>query len=225
MRPEPSEVRGIDLDIAPGTFTLITGPEGCGRNLLLHLLGLLEKADRGDVVFSSQPISRLTPEQRVNLRDKHFGFILSLPYLLPSLSTLENVAMPYFKGGADASEESMHRTVEILQHFDLLEFADTPVHELPLPLQYNLAIARAVMHSPDVLILEEPCESLPTDDRRRHLHRVAAFASLHDLTVIAAGAPALFEPLCHQIVLMRDGRIEKVSRPPNDTPSPPQPPT
>lgn len=206
-RTEPSQIEDVTFDLPEASFTLLCGGEHCGKNLLLRLAGLLEAIDSGRILLQGNDVSKLDEAERSLLRSHVFGYILSLPYLLPSLSTLENAAMPMFKLGTDSSEQSLQQTVEVLRHFDLLEAADDPAGDLSLCDQFNLAVARAVLHRPKLLIVEQPSPSLGADLQIRHLHRIAAYARIHGMTVLAAGNPLIFEGIPDRQIELENGKV------------------
>lgn len=155
-REGESNVRGISADFAAGLFHAICGPEGCGKNLLLHLLGLLEQPDTGSVWFGGIETTALAASARDALRQKDFGFLFPACALLPSLSVIENIAFTVLKAGAADEAEQADQTLRALQFCGLEQEADVAINELSPERQAAAAFARAIAHRPRVLIAETP---------------------------------------------------------------------
>jgi ABC-type lipoprotein export system ATPase subunit len=155
-RAGASHVRGVDASFAAGSFHAITGSEGCGKNLLLHLLGLLEQPDTGDVWVGRTNATALPPGARDALRLQRFGFLFPACGLLPSLSVLENIAFPVLKAGGTTEAQQAEHTLAALQFCGLEEEAGHPVAELAPERQAVAALARAIIHRPSVLLAESP---------------------------------------------------------------------
>ncbi|MBU3665802.1 MAG: ATP-binding cassette domain-containing protein [Chthoniobacterales bacterium] len=155
-RAGASQVRGITAEFAAGKFHAIRGDEGCGKNLLLHLLGLLEQPDEGNVWLGNIDTTSLGAEERDSLRLRNFGFLFPACALLPSLSLLENIAFPVIKAGVGDEVLQAERTLLALQFCGMESEADLPVSRLSPERQAVGAFARAIAHRPRVLIAESP---------------------------------------------------------------------
>lgn len=155
-REGASHVRGVEASFAAGRFHAITGSEGCGKNLLLHLLGLLEQPDAGEVWVDGTNATALDPAARDALRLQHFGFLFPACALLPSLSVLENIAFPVLKAGGTTEAQQAEQTLAALQFCNLEEEAGLAVTDLPPERQAVAAFARAIIHRPSVLLAESP---------------------------------------------------------------------
>jgi ABC-type lipoprotein export system ATPase subunit len=155
-RAGASVVRGIPAGFEAGRFHAISGPEGCGKNLLLHLLGLLEQPDAGEVWLEGDNATTMNQAERDMLRQRNFGFLFPACGLLPSLSVLENIAFPLIKAGGSSDSEQAEQTFLALKFCGLEKEADTPVVNLDPARQAVAAFARAIIHRPQVLIAESP---------------------------------------------------------------------
>ena len=155
-RDQPSRVEGVSLNFEAGSMTSFYGPDGCGKGLLLNLLGLLEKPDGGTIrVFDYRPWE-MTTGDRCDLRNEVFGFLFDAPCLLPAFSVAENVAMPLFRiCGGDASA-ARARTMEVLEFVGLRREEGTMAGRLDPAAQSRAALARALAHRPEVLIAIAP---------------------------------------------------------------------
>jgi ABC-type lipoprotein export system ATPase subunit len=155
-RAGASVVRGITAGFEAGRFHAISGPEGCGKNLLLHLLGLLEQPDAGEVWLEGANATTMNQAERDLLRQRNFGFLFPVCGLLPSLSVLENIAFPLIKAGGLTESEQAEQTFLALEFCGLEKDADTTVVNLAPARQAVAAFARAIIHRPQVLIAESP---------------------------------------------------------------------
>lgn len=157
-REGASHVRGVSTAFDTGRFHAICGSDGCGKNLLLHLLGLLEEPDAGEVWVDGTNATALPHDKRDTLRLRTFGFLFPASALLPSLSVLENIAFPVLKvGGATEAEQTDH-TLAALQFCNLEKDAETRTGDLAPERQAAVAFARAIIHRPPILLAESPAE-------------------------------------------------------------------
>lgn len=156
-RAGASVVRSTDTEFEAGRFHAISGPDGCGKNLLLHLLGLLEQPDGGEVWMDGANATAMNPTDRDTLRQRNFGFLFPVSGLLPSLTVLENIAFPVIKAGGWTEAEQAEQTFLALRFCGLEKEADAPVADLDSTRRAIAAFARAIIHRPRVLIAESPC--------------------------------------------------------------------
>jgi len=155
-REGSSHVRGVNTEFAAGYFHAISGAAGCGKNLLLHLLGLLEQPDAGEVWVGGTNATILPAGERDSLRLRTFGFLFPACALLPSLSVLENIAFPVLKAGGTTEAEQAGHTLSALQFCGLEDEAEKPVGQLAPERQAVAAFARAMIHRPPLLLAESP---------------------------------------------------------------------
>jgi ABC-type lipoprotein export system ATPase subunit len=155
-REGASHVRGVSAEFRAGEFHAVTGSEGCGKNLLLHVLGLLEEPDAGEVRLGDTEVTALPAGERDTLRLRTFGFLFPACALLPSLSVLENIAFPVLKAGGTTEAEQAQQTLAALQFCSLEGDAEQPVGNLPPERQAVATFARAIIHRPPLLLAESP---------------------------------------------------------------------
>ena len=153
-----SRIHRINASFEEGRFYAIGGAAGCGKNLLLHLLGLLEIPDEGSVLLQNDNTTALTEFERDALRQRHYGFLFPTTALLPSLSVLENIAFVVLKANAYDEAQQAELTLAALQFCELENEAEHPVSKLNLERQAVTAFARAIAHRPKILIAESPSE-------------------------------------------------------------------
>src|SRR5690606_2651761 len=148
-----------DFALRPGEMVALVAPSGTGKSTLLHIAGLLEYPDGGDVVVNGQPCAALSDDRRTAIRRSEIGFVYQFHHLLPEFTALENVMMPQLIAGLDA-REAKERAAQLLNYMKLGERMDHRPNELSGGEQQRVAIARAVANAPLVLLADEPTGNL-----------------------------------------------------------------
>lgn len=156
-------LKGITINVAKGEVVSIVGASGAGKTTLLQILGTLDSPSYGELVISGQTVSNLSRTGLANFRNKHIGFVFQFHRLLPEFTALENVMMPAWIAGVKDAE-AKKRGMELLSELGL---ADRKMH-LPSELsggeQQRVAVARALMNKPDVLLADEPSGNLDSEN-------------------------------------------------------------
>jgi lipoprotein-releasing system ATP-binding protein len=169
-----ARVAGVSLRVGRGEVLALTGDTGCGKNLILRLLSLLEVPDSGDVLFDGEPTGQLTDDARIEFRSRRCGYLFTSPFLLAAFNVAENIAMPIFKISQLTPEQARDRTEGLLRFVGLDAAAGH--RTLPPRLQQRVALARALANAPSALFVEN-LETLvdPEDllDFRSLLHAAA----------------------------------------------------
>jgi ABC-type lipoprotein export system ATPase subunit len=147
-------LHGASAAFMPGTFTVLTGPEAGGRNLCLRLLSLLDAPDVGDVLVDGQSTRELDDAARAELRARRLGLVFSAPFLLPSFTAIENIAMPLFKLAHVETDDARQRAEAALRFVGLSGCEESPASELSGFEQQCVALARALAAQPAVLLVE-----------------------------------------------------------------------
>ena len=153
--PEP-----LSIAFESGTVTSLRGEEGCGKNRLLRLLGLLERPLSGEIFLHDAPTAGLSDAERLALRNRHFGFVFADPFLLNTFTVLENLAMPLFKISGIGLEEARVQTGALLDFAGLRHVSDRPVGSLTLLEQRKVSLARALANQPAILLVENAVSEL-----------------------------------------------------------------
>ena len=169
-------LRGIDLDIARSEIVSIVGPSGAGKTTLLQIMGTLDRPDSGQTVIDGEDVSRLDGTRLAHFRNRHIGFVFQFHQLLPEFTALENIMIPAFIGGA-GRREAQQRATELLAFMGLQERATHKPGELSGGEKQRVAVARALVNSPSVVLADEPSGSLDSQNKEE-LHRL--FFDLRD---------------------------------------------
>jgi putative ABC transport system ATP-binding protein len=148
-------LRALSLILRGGSFTVIRGDAASGKHALLRVLGLFETPEKGEVIFEGEPTGRWNDDRRAERRAHRCGLLFSAPFLLPSLTVAENIAMPMFKVGGASTADASGRAAALLAFTGLADRAQTAAGELSQEEQYAAAIARALANQPALLLVED----------------------------------------------------------------------
>ena len=163
-------LKGVDINIAQGEIASIVGPSGSGKSTLLHILGTLDKPDKGQVSINGQAINFLNDRQVAAFRNKHIGFVFQFHHLLPEFSALENVCIPGWIAGRKKKEVA-DRAIHLLQTLGLEARTNNKPNELSGGEQQRVAVARALINSPKIVFADEPTGNLDSANARE-LHQL-----------------------------------------------------
>lgn len=169
-------LKGIDLTINKGDVVSIVGPSGAGKTTLLQIMGTLDKPDSGRIVLNGTEVNRLKEKELSAFRNKEIGFVFQFHQLLPEFTALENVMIPALIQGVSASE-AKKKAREMLDFLGLSERASHKPAELSGGEKQRVAVARALINHPAVVLADEPSGSLDTQNKIE-LHRL--FFDLRD---------------------------------------------
>ena len=163
-------LKGIDLEITQGQVVSIVGPSGAGKTTLLQIMGTLDSPDAGMINIDGTNVSRMKEKELSAFRNKHIGFVFQFHQLLPEFTALENVMIPAFIAGVPTKEASM-RAMEILDFMGLKERASHKPNELSGGEKQRVAVARALINQPAVILADEPSGSLDSHNKEE-LHQL-----------------------------------------------------
>ncbi len=163
-------LKGIDLQIGKGEVVSIVGPSGAGKTTLLQIMGTLDEPDAGTVTIDGTVVSRLREKELSAFRNKRIGFVFQFHQLLPEFTALENVMIPAFIAGV-SDKEATARAEEILQFMGLADRASHKPNELSGGEKQRVAVARALINNPAVILADEPSGSLDTQNKEE-LHQL-----------------------------------------------------
>lgn len=163
-------LRGIDMEIGKEEIVSIVGPSGAGKTTLLQIMGTLDMPDSGSVTINGTLVTHLREKKLSAFRNKHIGFVFQFHQLLPEFTALENVMIPAFIAG-QGQQEAKAAATEILQFMGIAERASHKPNELSGGEKQRVAVARALINHPAVVLADEPSGSLDTHNKEE-LHRL-----------------------------------------------------
>lgn len=156
-------LQGMNLEITQGSVTSIIGSSGSGKSTLLHILGGLDRADKGDVFWDGKNITTYKPDDLAEFRNSYIGFVFQFHHLLPEFTALENVAMPGLIAGTE-SKEAFERAEELLGLFGVEGRKGHRPTQLSGGEQQRVSMARALMNNPRIILADEPTGNLDQDN-------------------------------------------------------------
>ena len=163
-------LRGIDLNIDKGEIVSIVGPSGAGKTTLLQIMGTLDAPDTGMITIDGTLVSRMKEKELSAFRNKHIGFVFQFHQLLPEFTALENVMIPAFIAGV-GQKEATASALELLEFMGLTDRAGHKPNELSGGEKQRVAVARALINHPAVILADEPSGSLDTHNKEE-LHQL-----------------------------------------------------
>jgi lipoprotein-releasing system ATP-binding protein len=199
-------LRGADLVIWPGEIVALIAPSGTGKSTLLHVAGLLEKSDGGEVYVGAQPTSEMGDQERTRIRREELGFVYQFHHLLPEFSALENVVMPQLIRGLPKAE-AQDRAKQLLTFLGLGKRLVNRPGELSGGEQQRVAIARAVANAPRVLLADEPTGNLDPNTADRVFQTLVAIVRASKLAALIATHNLDLAARMDRRVTIRDGLI------------------
>jgi lipoprotein-releasing system ATP-binding protein len=199
-------LRGADLAVAPGELVALVAPSGTGKSTLLHVAGLLEKPDGGEVFIGGEPTSNMDDAGRTRLRREEIGFVYQFHHLLPEFSALENVLLPQLVRGLKKAEAA-DRAKQLLGFLGLSERLDHRPAELSGGEQQRVAIARAVANAPRVLLADEPTGNLDPHTAGHVFTTLMAIVRASGLAALIATHNLELAARMDRRVTIRDGHV------------------
>ena len=169
-------LKGVNLSIGKGEVISIVGPSGAGKTTLLQIIGTLDKPDVGSIRFNGEELTRLGGKRLAAFRNKHIGFVFQFHQLLPEFTALENIVIPALVAGRKRKEAEAE-ALELLNVLGLSERANHKPAELSGGENQRVAVARALINHPDVVLADEPSGSLDSHNKEE-LHKL--FFELRD---------------------------------------------
>jgi ABC-type lipoprotein export system ATPase subunit len=202
-------LREVSLVLEPGTITALVGRSGCGKTTLLNLAGAMDFPTSGEVLIDGRNTSSLREEELTALRRTRIGFVFQFFQLLPALTVLENVELPLLLAASATAREAAR---DRLNWVGLVDKMDSFPYQLSGGQMQRVAIARVLVHSPAILIADEPTGNLDNASGEQVLALLSDAAARFGATVLLATHSAEAAAIAQTRIQLRDGRIATVER-------------
>ncbi len=199
-------LKGVDLEIKKGELVSIVGASGAGKSTLLHIIGTLDKPDKGELIVNNLTINGLSENQLATFRNKHIGFIFQFHHLLPEFTALENVSIPGYIAKRK-EEEVIKKAKELLDYLGLSARLQHKPNQLSGGEQQRVAVARALINQPDVILADEPSGNLDTQNAKELHDLFFKIRSEFQHTFIIVTHNEELADMADRKLVMKDGRM------------------
>jgi lipoprotein-releasing system ATP-binding protein len=201
---------GLDLTVETGEIVGIVGVSGVGKSTLLHVLGALDRPDRGEILIGGVPIGGLSPDELARVRNRGVGFVFQFHYLLPEFTALENVMMPLLIRREDP-DRARERARKLLEELGLEHRLTHPPSRLSGGEQQRVAMARALCTEPSVLLADEPTGNLDPHTGASVFEHLRILSKRHGMACVVATHNETLAGACDRIVQLCEGTLREVT--------------
>ena len=200
-------LRKVSLKVKRGEFVAVMGPSGAGKSTLLHLLGLLDTSTSGQIIINGIDVSKLSYYQKTAFRLKELGYVFQECALLPELNALENVYLPSMLLGT-AKREYIEAASNLLEKVGLGERLHHLIHQLSGGEQQRVAIAKSLINKPKILLADEPCANLDTQNKRIVMRLLRELCNELNQTIVMVTHEMEEREYADRVIWLKDGIIE-----------------
>lgn len=201
-------LKGVNIDIYSNELTAIVGKSGSGKSTLLHILGTLDKADCGEIIYKGEDLLKLSDKKKAAFRNIHLGFVYQFHHLLSDFSALENVMMPMLIAGIN-KHDAKQRALELLEKVALSEKADSRPSELSGGQRQRVAIARALANNPELILADEPTGNLDEKNAQMVFSLFEKLVKEDKIAVVIVTHDNSLSEKCDRVYTMKDGIIHE----------------
>ena len=201
-------LKGVDLEIYQGEIVALIGPSGSGKSTLLHILGALDRPDKGSINLDSVEVFSLNDKELAHLRNRTVGFVFQFHHLLPEFSALENVMLPKLIAG-EGIKSIENKAMELLDEVGLKDRKDHKPGELSGGEQQRVAVARALINDPKIVIADEPSGNLDRNTAESLHNLILELNRSRNQTFVLATHNLELAKRANRIFRLKDGQVER----------------
>ncbi len=202
-----SALLDLDLDLAAGQVTALTGPSGSGKSTLLHIMGAMDSPTSGSISVAGADLSDLDDEAASRFRNQHLGFVFQFFHLIPSLSVVENIALPGRLGGTPAAEAEQ-RAAELVARVGLAGKEQRLPDALSGGQQQRVAVARALINKPSLVLADEPTGNLDHASGADIMRLLLELAEEQQIAALVATHDPQVREFSQRVLVLDDGRLQ-----------------
>ena len=199
-------LKGVDVNISKGEIVSIVGSSGAGKSTLLHILGTLDKADKGQIVWNGEHLEKLSGRKLSAFRNKHIGFVFQFHHLLPEFTALENVCIPGWIAG-EKKKEVVIKATELLKTLGLGDRLENKPQQLSGGEQQRVAVARALINNPSIVMADEPTGNLDSSNARELHQLFIDLRNKFEQTFLIVTHNEELAKMSDRILMMKDGKM------------------
>lgn len=205
-------LKDINIDIQENEFVSIIGPSGAGKSTLLYMIGTLDIPSSGEILYFNQKstlnLEKLKQTDLNNFRNKNLGFIFQFHHLLPEFSVFENIMMPVYLGNENL-KEAEQRAISLMEYAGIIELKDKMPSQISGGEQQRVAIIRALINNPDLILADEPTGNLDSENSKIILNMLKKIQRDFNVTIIVATHSDYIANASDRIIKIADGRVVK----------------
>ena len=201
-----SVLKGVSMDVAKGEIVAIVGPSGAGKSTLLHILGMIDRPDEGEVLLEGKRVFGVKDEALASIRNKEIGFVFQFHHLLPEFTAAENVAIPALIAG-ERIAPALQRASMLLADVGLQDRLHHKPRELSGGEQQRVAVARALMNSPKLILADEPSGNLDSENAKALHSMILQLRQKHNQTFVIVTHNKDFSAMADRVITLVDGTV------------------